>query len=88
MSKHRSWLIGFALSAITVCASFVVVSNFSLSESVLWAVAAVATPLALLVPRETWGIIERTYSQKVGQLLNIFGFRARSTGVLCAPSLS
>ena len=78
-------VIGYGLGAV---ANVVLDLNFSLSECILWAVAVVAVPLALNIPRETWCVIERVYSEKVEQLLNIFGYRSRSTGSLCSPLLA
>lgn len=78
-------LIGYGLGAMAVV---VLDLNISFGESLCWAVAAVAVPLALIVPRETWCVIERVYSEKVEQLLNIFGYRSRSTGSLCSPLLA
>lgn len=50
-----------------------------------WAVSAVAAAIPLAIGKESWVVIERLLTEKVTQLINMFGRRFKSTGALCSP---
>ncbi|WP_193143750.1 hypothetical protein [Enterobacter kobei] len=89
MCKHKYLVLG-----ISVALAFIGLRELSIHftdvpsiafDGLMWAVAAASATLALVVQPESWKVVERMFTRKVKQLLNIFSSDPRSTGALCSP---
>lgn len=91
MCKHKYLVIG-----ISVALAFVGLRELSihfiqapaiLFDGLAWAIATASATLAVVVKPESWKVVERMFTHKIKQLLNIFSANPRSTGSLCSPML-
>lgn len=90
MRKSVMLAVGMVLSFLSLSrlSDLICDARRVVAFSARWLVDTVAVQQALQLPRESWKVVERMFSQKVAHHLSIFGRPAKSTGALCSPLLA